>query len=190
MIGIQRAEPRQLRLVLDILDEAAAWLRQRGIVQWPERFSDANDWRNSRIGDYVTAGETFLVIQDDDPVATFSLAGADPDYAAGWPGGPGDAVYLYRMAVRRAAAGRHLGDHILNWASAFSSGRGQRWLRLDCHRLNPVLQGYYLARGFAHVDTMIHTRPDGYIRGSGALFQRPAGTISLLSEHAAGHRSR
>ncbi len=91
------------------------------------------------------------------------------------------------MAVRRPWAGRNLGGRILDWASARAQAHGHRWLRLGCHRDNLALQRYYEARGFLRVGTLVRTITDDspagsdqpYTRGSGALYQRPAGSIHL-----------
>lgn len=187
LITVTPAESHETPLVLGILDEAAEWLRTQGIEQWPARFSSSDDWRENRITRYVAAGETFLLRAGAIAIGTFTLSAADPHYAAGWPDGPETGLYVYRMAVRRAAAGLALGDAILDWASARSAAFGYRWLRLDCHRRNPALQHYYEQRGFTRVGTLVHViegvGPDGgpYERGSGALYQRPAGTIMIPS---------
>lgn len=173
--------------MLELLDDAARWLKQRGINQWPARFSGAEGWRINRIRAYLDRGHTWLVHTTGTPVATFTLSSADPDYADGWPDGPDTGLYLYRMAVSRTRAGHHIGGHLLNWASVRAHTLGYRWLRLDCHRENHSLQTYYQAHGFERVNTLTRTIHDPisgdttgrYIRASGALYQRPAGSLSV-----------
>ncbi|WP_428967062.1 GNAT family N-acetyltransferase [Micromonospora fluostatini] len=153
----------------------------RAISQWPARFSSSEDWRIDRIAKYVAEGNSWLVKVDDEDVATFSLTSkADPDYAEGWPDGPDHALYIFRMAVRRAWSGRDFGAKILDWSSVRAGVAGDSWLRLDCHRHNLQLQHYYENRGFDRVNTLVKTIDDSgrpYTRGSGALYQRPAGTV-------------
>ncbi|MFV2017576.1 GNAT family N-acetyltransferase [Micromonospora sp. LOL_023] len=181
LLSFHQATASDLPTVLGALDEAAAWLKSRSIRQWPDRFSDANDWRMSRISKYVSEGRTWLVRAHSKPIATFSLTNiADPDYAEGWPGGPDRSLYIFRIAVRRTWSGRDIGSRILDWASMRASAGDGLWLRLDCHRDNLDLQQYYEARGFDRVNTLVKTIDDQgrpYTRGSGALYQRPAGTL-------------
>jgi ribosomal protein S18 acetylase RimI-like enzyme len=181
LLTVDQANANDLPVVLDILDEAAAWLQGQGIQQWPAQFGGVDDWRSTRIAGYVDDGECWIVRAGGDPVATFNLTTrADPDYAEGWPEGTGAALYIYRMAVRRAWAGREVGTRILDLASARAHATGLSWLRLDCHRHNRQLQGYYEARGFIRVGTLVRVIDDAgtpYTRGSGALYQRPAGTM-------------
>lgn len=184
LIEVNRAQPDELGDVLDVLDEAAAWLQSRGVHQWPARFSGRDDWREERLRSYVLAGETWLARSAGKTIGTFTLSGPDPDYAHGWPGGPGNSLYLYRMAVRRQYSGAGLGARIVDWCSAAAAAFGHDWLRLDAHRENEALQRYYSNLGFERVGTVVHTIPatadsEPYVRGSGALYQRPTGTISV-----------
>jgi GNAT superfamily N-acetyltransferase len=185
LLGFERATPDDLPVVLDILDEAAAWLQSRGIQQWPAQFGGVDDWRSTRIAGYVADGECWIVRAGGDPVATFNLtAHADPDYADGWPDSPTGALYIFRMAVRRSWAGRDIGGRILDWSSARAHAAGTPWLRLDCHRHNRDLQRYYETRGFIHVGTLVRVIDDAgtpYTRGSGALYQRASGTMHYPS---------
>jgi len=191
LLSIDQAAPDEFPLVLELLDDAARWLRQRGITQWPERFGGAEDWRIERIRAYIDNGHTWLIRTSATAVATFTLSCADPDYADGWPDGPDTGLYIYRMAVRRQFAGRDIGGHILNWSSARAATLGYRWLRLDCHRDNHALQRYYETHGFTRVGTLIRVIDDPvsgdangrYERRSGALFQRPASSLLIPDTH-------
>ncbi len=181
---IERAQIDDLSTVLDVLDELAEWLQERGIRQWPAKFRGEGDWREERLRSYVEEGDAWLVRAGGEVAATFTTGGPDPHYAHGWPDDPNKGLYVYRMAVRRKYAGQDLGSRILDWCDGRAAALGYEWLRLDCHRKNPKLQRYYENRGFARVGTVIHTMEDGgngepYTRGSGALYQRPAGTIIL-----------
>lgn len=187
LLSVTQASPDELPTVLELLDNAAAWLRQRGITQWPAQFTGADGWRSDRIRAYIDNGHTWLVRINTTAAATFTLSCADPDFADGWPDGPDTGLYIYRMAVSRPHAGHDIGGHILDWSSARAATLGYHWLRLDCHRENHALQNYYTAHGFEQVATLIRTIHDPvsgdtnghYIRASGALFQRPAGTIQI-----------
>jgi GNAT superfamily N-acetyltransferase len=176
---IQPAKPNELPSVLGVLDDAATWLRKRGIDQWPKSFSMDSTWRIDRIRSYVEHGCTYLVRDPSgEVIATFTLSrGADPQFAHGWPGGPDRGGYLFRMAVRRGAGGNGTGAAILDWASREVARWGRPWLRIDVHRYNSDLQRYYERLGFVKVAEV--TAPDlstpGRTRGSGALMQRPTG---------------
>lgn len=175
-VTIEVAKADELSAVLALLDEAAAWLKSRDIDQWPASFSGDATWRTDRIRSYIEHGLTYLARdQSGRAVGTFTLTpAADPQFAHGWPDGPDNAGYLFRMAVSRSAAGHDLGGQLLDWATREVGRWGKRWLRIDVHRLNPQLQEYYRRHGFTKVAEV--TAPDltvpGRTRGSGTLMQR------------------
>lgn len=172
---LRRAVAEDIPTVFALLNDAAAWLASRGIVQWPAQFDRDDGWRAARIEKYVADGYTYLASDLFGPLGTLTLTpNADPDFAHGWPDGPDHALYVYRMATVRRAAGRGIGALMLDWAADRAARDGYAWLRLDVHRDNPALQGYYERLGFAQVSEIVAAAEDGKTRGSGALYQRPS----------------
>jgi ribosomal protein S18 acetylase RimI-like enzyme len=65
--------------------------------------------------------------------------------------------------VRRAFAGRGLGERLLAWAEQRVAEAGRELLRLDCRSDNAVLRSYYERLGFepqgdVRVDEFVSTR--------------------------------
>lgn len=137
-LTFRRAGFDELVDVLSVLDEAAAWLRERGITQWPARFEAC--W----VEDAIRRGETWLIEIDQETAGTVTLDWADPI----WADLGGQAAYLHRMAVRRWAGG--LGAVILAWAADTARRYGRHALRLDCVASNRRLRAYYEGSGFVH----------------------------------------
>ena len=133
------AAPGQLDEVLAVLDEASAWLQERGVDQWPSRFEPS--W----VEGAVRRGETWLALAGGMVSGTVTLDHSD----SVWDGLPGAAaLYVHRMAVRRSAPG--LGSVILGWAAGVARQQGREALRLDCVASNRRLRAYYEAAGFVH----------------------------------------
>ncbi|MFC6084421.1 GNAT family N-acetyltransferase [Sphaerisporangium aureirubrum] len=167
-LTLRTATPADLSGVLRLLADTAGWLHGRGIRQWP-----AAGFPAARIEPLI-ASQTLYVLDGADgdglvPAATLALDDhADPEF---WTRGdrPETAFYVHKLAVGRAFAGLGLGETLLDWAALRVAAAGRSWLRLDCSKDNPGLQGYYRGLGFRHVRTV-----DLPHRASGALFQRPA----------------
>lgn len=148
--------------VLTVLDTTAAWLRTRGIDQWPERFSA--DW----LVDAIDRGETWLVRLHDEPVATETLSWSDPL----WPD-DATAGYVHRLAETRHGA--RMGDGLMNWADQVAGAHRRDRLRLDCVSWNGSLRLYCHRGGFAH-------RGDAEVRG--APGQRAlSGSVTSVSRY-------
>jgi GNAT superfamily N-acetyltransferase len=151
-VNLRRAQPEEIDVVLDVLAAAAAWLRTRGVEQWPERF-DA-DW----VMPAVERGDTWLAAHErhgegegeaeaeGDVVGTLVVEWEDE---LCWAGYPADAGYLHRLAVRRCGTG--LGARLLRWAEEHAAAAGKPFLRLDCVAWNGPLRAYYERAGYEHV---------------------------------------
>ena len=141
-LPVRLAEPGDVEGVLDLLGEAARWIRSStGIVQWPERFP------REFIADLVDEGVVYVARDDEQLVATLWLQWADPMF---WPDGGDGAVYVHRLVVRRSHAGRGIGGQLLAWAGERAAEAGRFLVRLDCMTENAGLRGYYETLGFRH----------------------------------------
>jgi protein-tyrosine phosphatase len=128
-------------VVIDVLDEAARWLTDRGIDQWtPGMFN-----KLLLLG-AIDDGEVYVVRRDGATVATISLGWDD---TLTWGPMPDDAGYVHGLAVRRAYGGQGVGLALLAWAERSAAAAGKVYLRLDCMARNPALRAYYERAGFA-----------------------------------------
>ena len=136
------AQPEDLLLVMEILAEAAAWLKQKGINQWP---SPPNEHWQRRMAAAVERGElfTFGIVKNRFAIARFTWT--DPY----WPN-DNLAGYLHTMAVRPAMQGQNVGGLILFWAMMKTKQEGRQFLRLDCLAGNGRLRHYYEELGFIY----------------------------------------
>lgn len=145
--------------VIDVLDEAAEWLLQQGIDQWPRRF------RHDVVLPAIEAGETFLVMVDGDLAGTITVDATDP----AWIDLPARALYVHRLAVRRRFAG--IGAEALAWVEQRAAS-DERLVRLDCVAANQALCRYYVQLGYAE---------RGEVHVGGAPGQRVQGTSSATA---------
>ncbi|HEX8496931.1 MAG TPA: GNAT family N-acetyltransferase, partial [Actinomycetales bacterium] len=135
-----------VRLV-ELRDQAARWLTDRGIRQWGPGEVEA-----AEVAEQVSAGEWFVTRSEDDGppvvVAALRLLWADEQV---WGPMPPDAAYVHGLVVDRTHAGQGLGATLLRWGQEQALEAGRTVLRLDCVESNPVLRAYYRAAGFSQV---------------------------------------
>jgi GNAT superfamily N-acetyltransferase len=139
-VNVRAARLEEVDVVLDVLADAAAWLRVRGIEQWPARFE--RDW----VMPAIEGGETWLAERDGEIVGTLVVEWDDPIF---WAAYPHDAGYLHRLAVRDHGGG--VGAHLLRWAEQHAADNDKPFLRLDCVAENDALREYYARAGYEHV---------------------------------------
>ncbi len=162
-IEIAAAPDGELALAdfVDVLEEAGQWLWDRGIPQWEP---GSNRAQQARLRELVRSGCLLRATQGDDTLAGCILS---PERYEAWEGVAGDAVYLHKLAVRRAAAGTGLGARVVARAEDWAREQGFPVLRLDCWDGNASLRGYYRSLGFRELGTALE---HGY---TVRLFERP-----------------
>jgi GNAT superfamily N-acetyltransferase len=138
-VNVRVATLDDVPLVAEMLDEATAFVRTKGRDQWRVPYPQ------DKLRQSVSGGSLYVVDVDDEPAATFTLLLDDPKF---WGRRPPDAVYLHKLAVRRAFAGRGLGARIVAWVCDEAARRGRAFVRLDCQRDLPRIRRYYEELGF------------------------------------------
>ncbi len=141
-LTIVRMQPPNRPVVLDILGEAASWISAKGIDQWrPDQFQTVID-----------RGDTYLALLDGEAVGTLALQWDDAIDERLWRdvSNMEEAGYVHRLAVRRAFAGKGIGQYLLNWAESMVAAAGKSYLRLDCMAENPALCAYYERVGLTY----------------------------------------
>jgi len=161
-LRIDPAAPHDLDRFLDLLEEAAQFLADRGIVQWPPgQFHASSAYYRESLG----RGEAHLAFLGDELVGVLRLL---PHDSIVWPeAGPNEAFYLYNLAVRHRWAGHGLGARLLMWAEGRTAAMERPYLRLDCFAHNERLRQYYLAAGFQNCGDV------------DARYPEPIGTLRL-----------
>ena len=157
-VEIRAASESDLASVLQVYDEAAAWLQSIGITeQWAPSFSDNSDLVETCRG-LIGEGKMFVARLQGEIVGSFMLE-AFPhgeSHDAVWPDRGEHAMNLYVLAVRRSVAGRGVALQMLDWAAEHARKAGKRELRLDFWAGNKRLGRYYAEAGFesrAHVES-------------------------------------
>jgi len=129
---------------VSILKEAAAWALSRGIVVWRTDELLEQDFRGAAL-----LGELVMGFNDGQAVATMLLQSSDPIY---WPEiAPNTSLFLHKIAVRRAHAGRGWLGRLVEFADQTARGSDIRWLRLDTLHGSP-LRNLYEQQGFCVID--------------------------------------
>lgn len=133
--------------IVELIDQAAGWLRTKNTDQWAQPWPSEED-RSHRIVRDLRAGKTWVATDGRALVATIT---ADSQDSPGWPqqsrGEP--AAYVHRLVVSRAYAGLGVGAALLDWAGLWARERyAAQWIRVDVWTTNRELHAYYQRHGF------------------------------------------
>jgi ribosomal protein S18 acetylase RimI-like enzyme len=173
MFQIRLATPDDLHVILDLIDEAAEWLRTKDTDQWARPWPDRAE-RDARVLRGLLACRTWLVEDYGIPVATVTYR---PDsYSGLWTATEQlvPAGYMSRLVVSRKYAGYGIGAALTDWAGARARDEfGAEYLRIDVWTTNVRLHSYYEGRGF-HFQRFC----DDAAYPSSALFHKRTADIS------------
>jgi GNAT superfamily N-acetyltransferase len=142
-LSIRQASCEDTATVVQILQEAARWLEERGQTLWRDA-----ELQPERIASEVQQGLYFLAEDSGAAKGTIRFQLQDPEF---WPDMPtGEAAFVHRLAVRRSAAGGSVSQTLLRWAVDRTRTLGLRYLRLDTEASRMRLRGLYEEFGFRH----------------------------------------
>ncbi|MNX17419.1 Acetyltransferase (GNAT) family protein [compost metagenome] len=139
---IEPALSSEAPAVAAVLTEAAQWLAEGGRPLW-----SAADTGLERIQRDTDAGRYVVAKENGDWAGVMRLDLEDPSF---WPEiAPGSALFVHKLAVRRAWAGRGVSRALLGHARDHARALGRPWLRLDCVADRTALRTLYEGFGFA-----------------------------------------
>ncbi|WP_192810077.1 GNAT family N-acetyltransferase [Actinomadura rudentiformis] len=166
---IRLAEIEHVPVVIDLIEQAADWLREeKDTEQWNKPWPD-REGRDKRVYEGVVNRLTWILWDGARPVASVTINPFGNDL---WTEDEQrtEAVYIHRLVIDRAYAGTGLGAELIRWAGRQGRRRtpGARLIRIDVWTDNKELHAYYRRQGFR--DVAIRTVGDDC--PSGALFQR------------------
>lgn len=147
MIGRARKvrflEPAETAQSLEILAEAAGWMRQLGEDAWQIDQGFAVEQAEAAAGGELVGG-----FARAEMTCTMRLQRSDPIY---WPDAEeGEALYLHKLAVRRKAASRGWPAELVGFAIDRAREAAVPELRLDTLDCRPLINlysglGFFLA---------------------------------------------
>ncbi len=197
---VRPAGPDDMQTIIDLVDEAAAWLRTKNTDQW-ERPWPSLRARDNRIANGLRQKRTWLAMDNrHTPVATITCR-RFPNQKL-WPREDQlvPAAYVSRLIVARRYAGRGIGEAFLDWAGKRAQKEWKaEWIRIDVWTTNDALREYYEKRGFRFCREVKFPKGTSWEEKypSAALFQKPIGVVhsapmvqfTEVSENAATVRS-
>jgi GNAT superfamily N-acetyltransferase len=149
-LNFRDATEGDIAAIAKLLRDRAAWMQSRDLGPWtPAWFDDESVAVELHEHRYV------VLELDSRIVGCYRLQWRDATY---WPNDATAAGYLHRLCVASDYAGRGLGRVMLDDFEQRVRQRRVGRARLDCVADNLRLVRYYLASGYAHVDT-VHVRP-------------------------------
>jgi GNAT superfamily N-acetyltransferase len=178
ILQVRRADADDLPVILDMINEAAAWLRTKETDQWAEPWP-TEAARDARVRRGLRGGDTWIVEQYGRPIATVTSRQHGNQTLWTYREQLEPAVYVSRLIVTRRAAGRGIGAGLIDWAAQRAvRDWSAQWVRIDVWTTNEALHNYYEERGFRFCRISPFSK-ETY--PSAALFQRPTSELKVAA---------
>ena len=146
--------------VLQIIDQAAAYLAEQGLPQWQGDQKPSKE----RIIEDIERQESFVLIDEEDIVGTAALvSGIDPVYTAIAGNWEGREPYLsiHRVALDQNVRGKRLGKQLLEHLLTVATCQGIKDVRIDTFPTNHPMEKTIYSAGFHYCGMIEFPFPHG-----------------------------
>ena len=143
-LTFQKAEPKDSKDILALLQRIATWLKGKGIDQW-RQFLDEKKGQ-AILDRRFREGDVYKVLQKGAILGVFVTQWDD----AFWHSTKMDdlACWIHTMGIEPSLTGKGIGKKILSYVENVARRAGKKFVRLDCDGNNARLCGYYESNGF------------------------------------------
>ena len=138
---IRLANREDLECIVELLNETALKLKDKGINQWDY------PWDPQEIIPDIISERVYILASNERIIGTFSIKDIEGEYFQ--QAKPGDA-YIYRIAVSPQEQGRSIGNEIMNYAFDHVWEKS-KVLYLDCWSGNEKLRVFYSRSGMEYL---------------------------------------
>lgn len=146
---VRLATNEDVPLIIEMLTNAAGWLKDNGIDQW----SYLHSGKENHAIEAAVKNETTYVVEDTNGnlVASFNLSSVQNSWDKElWGTTTNSCLYLHRLVVAHTEHNKRIGSRLLKWMLENIQMR-KGCLRLDCVGHNQVLNRFYQDAGFEFI---------------------------------------
>jgi Acetyltransferase (GNAT) family. len=143
---VKQAAECDIPIIEEILLDAVNWLSKSGLQnQWNE---SSVKWSN--LSKSYKINNFYIAYQNGLPAACMALTDFDPTY---WPNIPkGESLYLHKVAVKRAIAGKGISKELIDFSKKLALNYCIKAIRLNCNQHRSKLRAVYENQGFICVE--------------------------------------
>ena len=95
---------------------------------------------------YYRAEDFCIALKNAQPAACVAVVDYDPHF---WPEiAKGESLFLHKLAVKRAFAGKGVSKQLIDYAKDKAIALGINDIRLDCHQNRDKVRALYERQGF------------------------------------------
>jgi GNAT superfamily N-acetyltransferase len=143
---VKQADEYDIPIIEEILLDAVKWMSESGLQnQWNE-----SNVKWSNLSKSYKINNFYISYQKGLPTACMALTDSDPTY---WPNIPkGESLYLHKVAVKRAFAGKGFSKELIDFSKNLAISYCINAIHLNCNQHQNKLRAVYENEGFICVE--------------------------------------
>lgn len=150
-MDIKQVNENELNKVLNILKDAAEWLKNKNIDYW-QNWHDPPQNHINWIHNGLKKNQFYFVHENDSFLGMFRLQYQDEMF---WGEKNDKSGYIHSFTTNRKLSNKEIGYKILNKIEKDLKSDGYNYIRLDCGIHLQKLCNYYINYGFKEVGKTI-----------------------------------
>lgn len=151
---IRHTEIADIPAILDIYDQAKAYLKSKDVDQWQDGYPNEQS-----ILDDMAKKQSYVLVDNHTIIGTAAIVlELDPNYAyiedGQWLTTINNYYCIHRIAVDNAIKGKHLANEFMLYAEELAKKDSKKSLRIDTHHENLSMQRFLHKCGFLPCGTI------------------------------------
>ncbi len=143
-LSIRIAKSNEFGLALELLKNAALWLKSKNIDHWQNWINPSEIYVNW-IKEGFELEQFYFILNDKTTIGMFRLLWEDELF---WGKQENNAGYIHSFTINREYYGLGIGTRVLKMVENICIEKNKKYLRLDCGARNNGLCKYYENYGF------------------------------------------
>ncbi|MDR0199095.1 MAG: GNAT family N-acetyltransferase [Streptococcaceae bacterium] len=145
---LQQAQTEDAAAIMEVIEEARAFLKAAGSIQWQRQYPALSDIEAD------IAKRQGYILDVDGAVAGYAavITGEEPAYTAitdgNWSNGSLDYVTIHRLAMSDKFRGQGLTHELFERIFEMMNARGYYDFRIDTHEHNAIMRHIFEREGF------------------------------------------
>lgn len=148
MMKVRKAELKDAKQIVEIMNQAKSYFKENGIPQWQGEYPDESDVMND-----IRNGGAYVAVEDDKVLGYSYISSInEPNYAqieGGWLN-CNPYYVVHRTCVRNTCKGQGIAPMFISFAKEKALAEGLHDIRIDTHEMNHSMRRLIEKSGFAY----------------------------------------
>lgn len=149
LIYTRQAKDADIKIIMQIIEEAKKFLKDSGSSQWQGEYPDL-----TTIQEDINEKNGLVLVKDRKVVGYAAvITGIEPTYIdieGGWKNNVDQYATIHRMAMSSSVRGMHLADRFISNIISVKLAEGVKNFRIDTSRKNKIVQHIATGHGFVY----------------------------------------